>query len=67
MFKLGWFGEPVLAAPPGTEWVRHWDLAASKKRGSGIGQAATAGVKLGRAPGGKFNVANVVHLQDEGQ
>src|SRR6266404_3633327 len=46
--------------------VRHWDLAASKKRGSGIGQAATAGVKLGQAPDGAFYVVHVLRLQDEG-
>src|ERR1700716_2498019 len=66
LFKRAWFGEPVLAAPPGTRWVRHWDLAASKKRGSGIGQAATAGVKLGQAPDGAFYVGHVLRLQDEG-
>jgi predicted phage terminase large subunit-like protein len=66
LFKRSWFGEPVLAAPAGTRWVRHWDLAASKKRGSGVGQAATAGVKLGQAPDGAFYVGHVLRLQDEG-
>jgi len=45
LFKRAWFGEPVLAAPPGTRWVRHWDLAASKKRGSGISQPASSSAK----------------------
>ena len=56
----------VRSAPAGTRWVRHWDLAASKRRGTGASQAATAGVKLGRAPDATFYVGNVVRLQDEG-
>jgi hypothetical protein len=34
LFKRAWFGEPIAAAPAGTRWVRHWDLAASKSRGA---------------------------------
>jgi predicted phage terminase large subunit-like protein len=65
MFKRGWF-DIVPAAPKGTRWVRHWDLAASKKKGSGIGQAWTAGVKLGLGPDGNYYVGHVIRVMDEG-
>jgi predicted phage terminase large subunit-like protein len=64
MFKREWFaGKIIRQAPTGTVWVRHWDLAATKK----ITAARTAGVKLGRAPDGSFIVGHVVKTQDEGQ
>ena len=63
MFKRDWFaGKIIKAAQPGTVWVRHWDLAATKK----VTAARTAGVKLGRQPDGSFVVGNVVKTQDEG-
>ncbi len=32
MFKREWFtGKIIRQAPPGTIWVRHWDLAATKR------------------------------------
>lgn len=63
MFKRAWFeGKIVHAAPAGTKWVRHWDLAATARSNS----ARTAGVKLGRAPDGSFVVGHVVKIQDEG-
>ncbi len=65
MFKRGWF-EIVPAAPCGTCWVRHWDLAATRRKGTGAGQAWTAGVKLGRGPDGVYYVGHVVRVQDEG-
>jgi predicted phage terminase large subunit-like protein len=68
MFKQAWF-TTVSAAPNGTRWVRHWDLAASKRKSAGAyGQAWTAGVKIGRGPGehGDYYVGHVFRLQDEG-
>lgn len=63
LFKRHWFeGKIIRQAPAGTIWVRHWDLAATKK----ITAARTAGVKLGRAPDGSFVVGHVVKTQDEG-
>lgn len=63
LFKRAWFeGKTIQAAPQGTLWVRHWDLAATAKSTS----ARTAGVKLGRAPDGSFIVGHVVKVQDEG-
>lgn len=57
LFKREWFVDQIIeAAPPGTVWVRHWDLAATKK-GQG---ARTAGVKLGRTPDGRFIVGHVI-------
>ena len=63
MFKRHWFSDKVVkAAPADTIWVRHWDLAASKKSTS----ARTAGVKIGRAPDGRFYVGSVITIQEEG-
>ncbi len=63
MFKREWFeGKIVREAPAGTVWVRHWDLAATKK----ITAARTAGVKLGRTQDGRYVVGHVVKTQDEG-
>jgi predicted phage terminase large subunit-like protein len=68
MFKLSSLST-VPAAPKGTRWVRHWDLAGSKRKSAGAyGQAWTAGVKIGRGPGkdGDYYVGHVYRLQDEG-
>lgn len=63
LFKRHWFeGKIIKAAPPGTVWWRHWDLAATAKKTA----ARTAGVKMGRAPDGRFIVAHVVKTQAEG-
>jgi predicted phage terminase large subunit-like protein len=63
LFKRHWFeGKIIGAAPPGTRWVRHWDLAATKSTTA----ARTAGVKLGRTPDGRYVVGHVVKTQDEG-
>jgi predicted phage terminase large subunit-like protein len=63
MFKRHWFeGKIIGAAPEGTRWVRHWDLAATKKTTA----ARTAGVKLGRTPDGRYVVGHVVKTQEEG-
>ncbi len=63
MFKRHWFADKIVgAAPAGTKWVRHWDLAATAKTTA----ARTAGVKLGRTPDGKYVVGHVVKIQEEG-
>lgn len=63
LFKRHWFeGKIIRQAPAGTIWVRHWDLAATRK----LTAARTAGVKMGRTPEGKFVVAHVVKTQEEG-
>lgn len=63
LFKRAWFeGKFLRQAPAGTTWVRHWDLAATKR----VTSARTAGVKMGRTPDGKYVVAHVVKTQDEG-
>jgi predicted phage terminase large subunit-like protein len=65
MFKRAWFDGRILSeaeVPAGTRWVRHWDLAATKK----ITAARTAGVKIGRTPQGRFIVGHVITTQDEG-
>lgn len=63
LFKRAWFEDKTIRqAPPGTRWVRHWDLASTKSATA----ARTAGVKLGRAPDGSFIVGHVVKEQIEG-
>ncbi len=64
LFKRAWL-EIVGAAPAGTRWVRHWDLAATKSK-LGADPAYTAGVRLGRAPDGVFYVSDVERFRDEG-
>lgn len=68
LFKLAWFeGKIVPAAPPDTNWVRHWDLAASLKKQGQSNQAWTAGVKMGFSPSTRrYYVGHVTRLQDEG-
>ena len=62
LFKREWFeGKIVRVAPAGTQWVRHYDLAATKDAG-----AWTAGVKMGRTPDGKYVVAHVDRLRESG-
>lgn len=61
MFKRAWFGI-VNAAPVGTKWVRHWDLAASTRKTSPY----TAGLKLGRGPDGVFYIGDVQRDRLEG-
>lgn len=56
LFKRAWFAHFIPAAPVGTKWFRHWDLAATRD-GQG---ARTAGVKMGRTPQGRYVVADVV-------
>jgi predicted phage terminase large subunit-like protein len=68
MFKASWF-YTVKAAPQGTRWVRHWDLAGSKRKQTGAyAQSWTAGVRVGKGPGpdGDYYVGHVHRLQDEG-
>lgn len=63
LFKRHWFeGKIIGAAPVGTKWVRHWDLAATKKSTA----ARTAGVKMGRTPDGRYVVGHVAKVQEEG-
>lgn len=63
LFKRHWFeGRIVGAAPAGTTYVRHWDLAASKRKTA----ARTAGVKLGRGPDSRFYVASSIPTREEG-
>lgn len=63
MFKRAWFADRIVnAAPLGTRFVRHWDLAATR---GGTG-ARTAGVKLGRTPEGRYVVAHSITTREEG-
>lgn len=57
LFKRHWF-EIVKAAPANCEWVRHWDLAGTEKI-TGNDPDWTAGLKLGKAPDGRYYVADV--------
>lgn len=65
LFKRDWFDDKIIKVddvPVGTVWVRHWDLAATKSDDA----AYTAGVKVGRAPDGRFIVRDVKRKQIEG-
>lgn len=63
LFKRSWFdGKFIRQAPPGTRWVRHWDLAATKDAKA----ARTAGVKIGKTPDGRFVVGHSIATQEEG-
>jgi predicted phage terminase large subunit-like protein len=61
LFKAAWFPADryLGAAPPGTTWCRHWDLAATE----GEGAAYTAGVKLGRTPDRRYVVGHVLRFR----
>jgi len=58
MFRQDWF-KVVDAAPVGCQWVRGWDLAATANDNA----AWTAGVKIGRAPDGRFYIADSRRIQ----
>lgn len=58
MFRREWF-KVVDAAPAGCKWVRGWDLAATANDAA----AFTAGVKIGRAPDGRFYIADSRRIQ----
>lgn len=63
LFKREWFaGKLIGAAPEGTRWVRHWDLAATSRATA----ARTAGVKIGQTPDGRFIVGHAAVTQSEG-
>ena len=64
LFKRVWFGAErfINEAPRGTQWVRHWDLAASTRSNSPF----TAGVKIGRMPSGRFVVGHAIRTREEG-
>lgn len=58
MFRREWF-ETIPAAPAGCQWVRGWDLAATKDAKA----AWTAGVLIGRAKDGRFVIADATRIQ----
>lgn len=58
MFKRHWF-EVIPTAPAGCQWVRAWDLAATKSDKA----AYTAGVLMGRTPDGRYVIADVQRIQ----
>jgi len=58
MFRKEWF-ETIPAAPAGCRWVRGWDLAATKDDDA----AWKAGVLIGRAPDGRYVIADVKRIQ----
>jgi predicted phage terminase large subunit-like protein len=65
MFKRAWFEGKFVESvdiPPGTKWVRHWDLASS----TAAEASYTVGLRLGRMPDGRFVIGDVVRVQAEG-
>lgn len=64
MFKRAWFADKFLkGVPHGIRWVRHWDLAGTKEEGRGD---RTGTVKMGKAPDGRFIIANARAFKEEG-
>lgn len=69
MFKRAWFADKTYRpedVPRGTRWVRHWDLAATKRAATDTKGARTAGVKMGRAPDGRIFIASCIAEAWEG-
>lgn len=67
LFKREWFeGKTIERAPPGTVWWRHWDLAATELQPGATTGARTAGVKMGRAPDGRFIIGHLEVAAKEG-
>jgi len=58
MFQRDWF-EIIPAAPSGCTWVRAWDFAASE----GTDSDWTAGCLMGRAPDGRFVIADMARIR----
>jgi predicted phage terminase large subunit-like protein len=68
MFQREWLEGHILhAAPEGTIWVRYWDLAGTELKKKAVRGARTAGVKMGRAPDGRFIVGHMVAAGKEGR
>ncbi len=58
MFKRAWFAEKMIEVdevPKGTRWVRHWDLAATKRKATVKKKAAKkpAAKKAAKKPAAK--------------
>ncbi len=67
LFQRSYFKDKIIkAAPPGTTWCRHWDLAATKLKVTDTKGARTAGVKLGRTPAGAWVVGHMIAIGEEG-
>lgn len=68
LFKVDKLSANIIDAPPQPiQWVRGWDLAATKDTGT-LNAAYTVGVKLGRTPDNRFVLGHVVRdrLEPEG-
>lgn len=52
----------VAAAPAGTQWVRRWDFAGTKKTDTNDPDW-TVGVKFGKMPDGRYVVGHVARMQ----
>jgi predicted phage terminase large subunit-like protein len=55
----------VDAAPVVQQWVRGWDLAASRTSPKNQRPDYTAGPKLGRLPDGRFVIGDMVRIREE--
>lgn len=56
------------AAPPGTQWVRYWDTAATGEKEPGSEQAAfTCGVLIGRDPWRRVWIGDIVRRRVAGR
>lgn len=68
LFQRSYFKDKIIkVVPPGTVFCRHWDLAATKLKVTDTKGARTAGVKMGRAPDGRFIICHLVAIGEEGK
>lgn len=58
LFRRSWF-DVCAHPPPGCEWVRFWDLAATEPSSANPDPDWTVGLKLGRTPEGTWVIADV--------
>lgn len=67
LFRRQWF-DICIKAPPGTKWVRFWDLAATEPSQANPDPDWTVGLKLGATPSGSWVIGDVrrFRLRPEG-
>lgn len=70
MFQKADFERPggiVRFAPPGTKWVRYWDLAGTELKKGATRGARSAGVLMGRSPDGGLYIGDLKVAALEGK
>jgi predicted phage terminase large subunit-like protein len=60
LLQPAWLAKEIEDAPPGTRWVRVWDLAATAAEEAEHGSSYTAGVLVGLTPDGRVIIGHAV-------